>query len=105
MKTLNCMVLAAILLAHPGAGVAAERGGRGEERAIRQTLAQYPAEIREAVCAVAMHPELLVRLARAQQESSAEFAELLERQPERLACTSDLVCDLAYGGIHDWRLP
>ena len=78
MKTLSCMALAILLLAYPGAGVAAERRGRGEEQAIRQTLAQYPEEVREAVCAVAAHPELLVRLGRIQQQSSAEFAELLE---------------------------
>lgn len=78
MKTLSCMVLAAVLLAHPGAGVAAEHGGRGEEHAIRQTLGQYPEEVREAVCAVAVHPELLVRLGRIQQQSSGDFAELLE---------------------------
>lgn len=78
MKTLSYMALATILLAHPGAGAAAERGGRGEEHSIRQTLAQYPEEVREAVCAVAGHPEMLVRLARIQQQSSADFAELLD---------------------------
>ncbi len=45
MKTLSCMALTTILLAHPGVGVAAERGGRDEQRAVRQTLAQYPAEV------------------------------------------------------------
>ncbi len=77
MKTLSGMALAALLLACPGAGGAAERGERDGEHAFRQTLAQYPEEVREAVCAVAAHPELLVRLARIQQQSSADFAELL----------------------------
>lgn len=78
MKTLSCMALTTILLAHPGVGVAAERGGRDEQRAVRQTLAQYPEEVREAACAVAVHPELLVRLARIQHQSSADFADLLD---------------------------
>ncbi|MCC7261134.1 MAG: hypothetical protein IT369_01300 [Candidatus Latescibacteria bacterium] len=76
MKTMSCLALALILLAHPTTGAAAPRGGR-EQSAIRQTLAQYPEETREAACAVAAHPELLVRLARIQQQSSGDFAEVL----------------------------
>jgi len=67
VKTLSCLALALTLLAHPTTGAAAPRSGRDEQRAVRQTLAQYPEETREAACTVAAHPELLVRLARIQQ--------------------------------------
>jgi hypothetical protein len=76
MNTLSSMAMALALVLLPGAGMAVGRGD--EEGAARQAIARYPEEIREAVCEVAGHPELLVRLARTQQETSAEFAELLE---------------------------
>lgn len=79
MKTLSYLALAAVLLAHPGTGAAQEKGEQSvESRTARQAIAQYPADIREAVCVVAGHPELLVKLARIQHQSSADFADLLD---------------------------
>lgn len=78
MKTLSSLALALILLAHPAPSTAARRSGGGEQGALRQILAQYPEQIREAACAVAVHPELLVRLARIQRQSSADFAGALD---------------------------
>lgn len=85
MKTLRftALAFAMALLARPGMGAAQEEldpaaEPRGAERTARQAIAQYPPEVRDAVCVVAGHPELLVKLARIQHQSSGDFADLLD---------------------------
>lgn len=80
MKTLRFTALAfgMALLARPGIGAAQEELEPPAARTARQAIAQYPAEVREAVCVVAGRPELLVKLASIQHQSSADFTDLLD---------------------------
>jgi hypothetical protein len=108
MKSLNFPALAAALalLAGPVAGAARDELERhGEDNEAVKAVALYPEPVRDAILEAAAHPELFVKLARIQRQSSAAFAGLLEPYARKdrealwdLARFPSLIEELADGG-------
>jgi hypothetical protein len=70
-----------------------------------EAIAPFPEPVREAICATALHPELVARVAQVQRQSSAAFARLLgpytpagQRAIWELVRYPRLVDELAGGG-------
>jgi len=100
-------LLAALLAAEGAAAATSVDDVRAEDREALESLAGFPAEVREAALEAARHPQAIARIHEVQRRSSADFRALIDDLPRdeqekvwSLIRYPELVAEMVDGGPH-----